>query len=96
MLLVLPTSTVEVKERLHLMRDLELHLFLDDFLKRTQKNEAAAAIANTLKRAPDRKGGGGQKKGLEVDFSADEIENGNRLIGLEEEEDTSSDSFDEI
>ena len=60
------------------------------------KNEAAAAIANTLKRAPDRKGGGGRKKRLEVDFSADEIENGNRLIGLEEEEDTSSDSFDEI
>ena len=48
-----------------------------------------------LKRAPDRKGGG-RKKRLEVDFSADEIENGNRLIGLEEEEDTSSDSFDEI
>ena len=96
MLFVLPTSTVEVKERLHLMRNLELHLFLDDFLKRTQKNEAAAAIPNTLKRAPDRKGGGGQKKGLEVDFSEDEIENGNRLIGLEEEEDTSSDSFDEI
>ena len=35
-------------------------------------------------------------KGLEVDFSADEIENGNGLIGLEEEEDTSSDSFDEM
>ena len=80
MLLVLPTSTAEVKERLHLMRDLELHLFLDAFVKR----------------APDRKGGGGRKKRLEVDFSADEIENGNRLIGLEEEEDTSSDSFDEI
>ena len=59
------------------------------------KNEAAALIANTLKRAPNRKGGG-RKKRLEVDFSADEIENGNRLIGLEEEEDTSSDSFDEI
>ena len=33
--------------------------------------------------------------GLEVDFSADEIENGNGLIGLEEE-DISSDSFDEM
>ena len=96
MLLVLPTSTVEVRERLHLMKDLELHLFLDAFLKRTQRNEAAAAIVNTLKRAPDRKRGGGRKKWLEVDFSAGEIENGNRLIGLEEEENTSSDSFDEI
>ena len=35
-------------------------------------------------------------KGLEVDFSADEIENGNGLISLEKEEDLSSDSFDEI
>ena len=35
-------------------------------------------------------------KRLEVDFSADEIENGNGLIDLEEEEDISSDSFDEI
>ena len=35
-------------------------------------------------------------KGLEVDFSADEIENGNELIGLEKEEHISSDSFDEI
>ena len=52
------------------------------------KNEAAAAITNTLKR----KEGGGQKKRLEVDFSAGEIENCNRLIGLEEEEDTSSDN----
>ena len=60
------------------------------------KNEAAAAIGNTLKQTPDRKGGTGRKKWLEVDFSADEIENGNRLIGLEQEEDTSSDSFDEI
>ena len=56
------------------------------------KNEAAAAIANTLKRAPDWKEGGGQKKRLEVDFSTGEIENCNRLIGLEEEEDTSSDN----
>ena len=35
-------------------------------------------------------------KGLEVDFSVDEIENGNGSIGLEKEEDFSSDSFDEI
>ena len=35
-------------------------------------------------------------KGLEVDFSADEIENGNGLIGWEKEEDLSSDSFDEM
>ena len=35
-------------------------------------------------------------KGLEVDFSADEIENDNGLIGLEKEEDLSSDSFDEM
>ena len=35
-------------------------------------------------------------KGLEVNFSADEIENDNRLIGLEKEEDLSSDSFDEM
>ena len=35
-------------------------------------------------------------KGLEVDFSVDEIENGNGLIGLEKEEDLSSDSFNEI
>ena len=35
-------------------------------------------------------------KGLEIDFSADEIENGNGLIGLEEEEDISSGSFDEM
>ena len=37
MLLVLPTSTDEVKESLQLMRDLEFHLFLDAFLKRTQR-----------------------------------------------------------
>ena len=35
-------------------------------------------------------------KGLEVDFSADEIENGNGFIGLEKEEDLSSDCFDEM
>ena len=78
------------------MRDLELHLFLDSFPETYTENEAATAIANTLRRAPDRKGGGGPMKGLQVDFSADEIENGNGLIGLEEEEDTSSDSFDEM
>ena len=35
-------------------------------------------------------------KGLEVDFSSDEIENGNGLIGLEEEEYISSDNFDKM
>ena len=35
-------------------------------------------------------------KGLEIDISADEIENGSELIGLEEEEDISSDNFDEM
>ena len=96
MLLVLPTCAFEVKESRYLMRDLEFHLFLDCFPETYTENEAATAIANTLKRAPDRKGGGGPKKGLDVDFSADETENGNRLIGLEEEEDTNSDSFDVI
>ena len=96
MLLVLLVSAVDVKESCHLMRDLELHLFLDCFPAMYTVNEAVTAIANTLKRASDRKGGGGQKKGLQVGFSADEIENGNKLIGLEEEEDTSSDSFDEM
>ena len=52
MLLVLPTIAVEVKESCHLMRDLELHLFLDSFPETHTENEAA--IANTLKRAPDR------------------------------------------
>ena len=84
MLLVLPTCAFEVKESRYLMRDLEFHLFLDCFPETYTGNEAATAIANTLKRAPDRKGGGGRKKGLEVDFSADKIENGNGLIGLEE------------
>ena len=93
MLLVLLVSAVDVKESCHLMRDLELHLFLDCF---SETYTAATAMANTLKRASDRKGGGGRKKGLQVGFSADEIENGNGLIGLEEEEDTSSDSFDEM
>ena len=79
-----------------MVRDLELYLFFSCFPETKTKNEAAVPIANTLKRAPNRKGGGGQKKWLEVEFSADEFENGIRLIGLEEEEDTSSDSFDEI
>ena len=96
MLLVLPTCAFEVKESRYLMRDLEFHLFLDCFPETYTENEAATAVANTLKGAPDRKGGGGPKKGLDVDFSADEIENGNRLISLEEEEDTNSDSFDVI
>ena len=54
MLLVLPTIAVEVKESCHLMRDLELHLFLDSFPETYTENEAATAITNTLKRAPDR------------------------------------------
>ena len=96
MFLVLPTSAVEVKESRHLMRDLELHLFLDCFPETYTENEAATAIANTLKQAPGRKVGGGRKKGLELDLSVDEIENGQKLIGWEEKEDTSSDSFDEM
>ena len=60
------------------------------------ENEAATTIANTLKRAPDRKGGGGRKKVLEVDFSTDEIENDNGLIGWGEKEETSSGNFDEM
>ena len=64
MLLVLPTIAVEVKESCHLMRDLELYLFLDSFPETYTENEAATAIANTLRRAPDRKGGGGSMKGL--------------------------------
>ena len=95
MLLVFPTIAVDVKESCRSMRDLELHLFLDSFPETYTENEAATAIANTLKRAPDRRGGG-RMKGLEIDFSADEMENGNELIGLEEEEDISSDSFDEM
>ena len=75
------------------MRDLKLHLF---FPEKYTENEAATTIAITLKRPPDRKRRSGSKKGLEVDFSTDEIENGNVLIGLEIEEDTSSDSFDEM
>ena len=54
MLLVLPTIEVEVKESCHLMRDLEFHLFLYSFPETYTENEAAAAIANTLKQAPDR------------------------------------------
>ena len=64
MLLVLPTTAVEVKESCHLMIDLELNLFLDSFPETYTENEAATAIANTLRRAPDRKGGGGPMKGL--------------------------------
>ena len=66
MLLVLPTSAFEVKESHHFMRDLELYLFLDCFTEKYTENEAATAIANMLKRAPDIKGEGGRKKGLEV------------------------------
>ena len=73
-----------------------MHLILDSFAETHTENEAATAIANMLKRGPDRKGIGGRMKGLEVGFSADEIENGNGMIGLEEEEGTSSDSFNEI
>ena len=87
MLLVFPTSAVEVKESRHLMRILELRLFLDCFPKKYTEKEAATAIANTLKRAPDRKGGDGQKKRLEVpfaDFSAEEIKNEIGLISSQD------------
>ena len=97
--LVLPTSAVEVKESRHLMRHLELPLFLNCFPKKYTEKEAATAIADTLKQAPDRKWGGGWKKELEVasaDFSADEIENKIGLISSEVKEDTKSDSFDEM
>ena len=80
------------------MRHLELPLLLDCFPKKYTEKEAATVIVNTLKRAPDRKGRGGRKKGLEVasaDFSTDEIENEIGLIGSEEKEDTRSDSFNE-
>ena len=99
MLLILPTSAVEVKEIHHLMRHLELHLSLDCFSEKYTEKEAATAIANTLKQAPDRKGGDGRKKELELasaDFSADKNDKENGLIGTEEEEDISSDSFDEM
>ena len=55
MLLVLPTIAVGVKESCHLMRNLELHLFFDSFPETYTENEEATAIANTLKRAPDRR-----------------------------------------
>ena len=54
----------------YFIRHLELHLFLD-----CTENEAATTIANTLRRNPDRKGGDGRNKELEVasaDFSANE------------------------
>lgn len=67
-------------------------------LKSTSKTSQLQQQA-TLKRVPDRKGEGGQKKGPEVasaEFRADEVENDNGLIGLEEEEYASSDSFNEM
>ena len=54
MLLAFPTIAVEVKESCHLMRDLESRLFLDSFPETYTENEAATAIANTLKRVHDR------------------------------------------
>ena len=87
MFLVRPTSAVEAKESRYLMRHLGMHLFLDSFPEKYTQNEAATAAANTLKQAPDRKGGGGRKKGLEItsaDFSADKTGNGNGLIALED------------
>ena len=94
MLLVLPANAGEVKESRHFMRDLEFHLFLDCFLKITRKTrQLQQYLANTLQRAPYRKGGGRPRKGLEVDFSADETENDSGLISSEEEENTSSDSL---
>ena len=55
------------------MRDLELHLFIDCFPEMYPENEVATAITSTLKGALDRKVGGGWKKGLEVDFSAERL-----------------------
>ena len=81
------------------MRHLELIFFLGCFPEKYNENDAVTAIANTLKRAPDKTGESGQKKGLEVasaDFSADKLQNDNQLIGSEAEEDTSSDSFDKM
>ena len=95
MLLILPTSAVEVKESHHLKRHLELHLSLDCFPDKYTEKEAAPARADTLKRPPGRKRGGGRKKELEItsaDFSADENDNENGLFGGV----TSSDSFDEM
>ena len=89
MFLVRPTSVVEAKKSRYLMRHLGMHLFLDCFPEKYTQNEAATSTANMLKRAPDRKGGGGRKRGLKAtsaDFSADETGNGNGLIVLEDEE----------
>ena len=94
MLLVLPTIAVEVKESCHLMRDLELHVFR--FLSWNVHGKRGSYSNSQYAKTSPWQRGGGQMKGLEVDFSADEIENGNGLIGLEKEEDLSSDSFDEI
>ena len=41
MFLVLPTIAGEAKESCHLMRDLELHLFLDSFPETYTENKAA-------------------------------------------------------
>lgn len=87
------------KESRHLIRHIELHLSLDCFPEKYTEKEAAPARADTLKRPPGRKRGGGRKKELEItsaDFSADENDNENGLIGTEEEGDTSSDTFDEM
>ena len=55
MLFGLRASVVEVKESCHMMRGLELHLFLDCFREKYTENEAATAIANSFKRARDKK-----------------------------------------
>ena len=76
-----------------------MRLLLDCFPQKYTKNETVKAIFSMLKRVPDRKGRGSWKKGLEIvsaDFNTDKIKNDNGLIGLEEEEDTSSNSFDEM
>ena len=81
------------------MRHLELNFFLGCFPEKYTEIDTITAIANTLKRAPDKTGESGQKKGSEVasaDFSADKLQNDNELICSEEEEDTSSDIFDEM
>ena len=78
------------------MRHLEWNFFLSCFPEKYTENDAVTAIANTLKGTSDKTGESGQKKRLEVafaDFIADKLQND---IGSEEEEDTSSDSFDKM
>ena len=59
MIQVHPSSAVEVKKSRHLMRDLELLLFIDCFPEMYPENEVATSVPSTLKGALDRKVGGG-------------------------------------